>query len=753
VHILPGIYRESVSPAMDGSPTEPAVYIAESGIGTVIIRGSESSNNLTWNRLQSNTIGLPKNVDPSKIYFTDLSSWKLDGPPRFLTEIDNDGNAIAQLALAHEPDWSVETDWKYHEFWWSADGGSSTATCDPSTSANPTCDYASWSMTQLTDVTNDLAPQGIEPGNLTTLGDLTGATLFAIDTVQGHYVYRRTIIAHDVAAGQITVDRPCEHDEGSGIPGLGWGTKYYVEGKPSMLDNPGEWWYDDKTGLLYLWSPSSTSPANLDIEISRLDNGFNLSQRSNIIVDGLILEYFNDNAIFGYNESDQRSSNNTVRNVNLRFANNGLYLYQTVGDNPENITSHFTLEQSEIAYMDTNAINMFYYWKDESAPASFTFPGITDTIIRGNQLHHLGFRSDLDNANGVSFERPDKLRFEGNHVHHVAHNGVQFSWSIIQSNKDYDFSPDEIKIGEILVKDNIFEQACQLTTDCAGLKFWGDPPDGHIFRDVLITGNIFRNTIGWTSISEERRRWNGGSASDVKGMGGFGLYLDMVSGFHIYRNIAYNNAYAGFYIYGVWQDGELYFINNIAANSLYGFSFGGTDSVSPTPANTQLFNNILINNEGQGLRFTEIGNFSQSIFFDYNLYEYNGWRLYEQGGVFLPGAMVIQSTGYTYIGYQTLADIQSGTSREVHGIEGDPGFLQYDSSDHNMYDNSWPDFHISAASGNAIDRGTENLPESLTTLLEKFSVQDQRNGPAFDIGRYELIDGQAGSSVQVTSTP
>ena len=57
-------------------------------------------------------------------------------------------------------------------------------------------------------------------------------------------------------------------------------------------------------------------------------------------------------------------------------------------------------------------------------------------------------------------------------------------------------TPAEIKAGEILVKDNVFEHACELTSDCGGLKFWGDPPDGHVYRDVLITGNIFR-TGGW----------------------------------------------------------------------------------------------------------------------------------------------------------------------------------------------------------------------------------------------------------------
>ena len=175
--------------------------------------------------------------------------------PLCVMELDSEGEVIARLPLAREPDWQVDTEWKHHEFWWAADGGSSVAGCNPASDPDPNCDYPSRSTTQLTDRTNDADPPGVEPGNLTTLGDLTGATLVAMDTLQGHYVYRRTITDHDVGAGRVTVDRICEHDSGSGNPGLGWGSKYYVEGKPHLLDTPGEWWYDDGSGRLYLWPP------------------------------------------------------------------------------------------------------------------------------------------------------------------------------------------------------------------------------------------------------------------------------------------------------------------------------------------------------------------------------------------------------------------------------------------------------------------------------------------------------------------
>jgi hypothetical protein len=84
-----------------------------------------------------------------------------------------------------------------------------------------------------------------------------------------------------------------------------------------------------------------------------------------------------------------------------------------------------------------------------------------------------------------------------------------------------------------------------------------------------------------------------------------------------------------------------------------------------------------------------------------------------------------------------LADIQANTPWELHGAEGDPGFLDYDPNEHNLQDESWPEFHILSTSVNVIDRGTTKLPASLAALLGRMGVDDVRLGSAFDIGRYE----------------
>jgi len=728
VHIKPGVYRETVRPAASGSAIAPIRYVAENGPGTVIIRGSLPSTLLTWTQLTANTIGLPPGVDPAGIYYADLSAWGLAATPRFVAQLDGAGNVVARLPLARAPNWQVVTEWKYHEFWWAADGGWDVSGCTPPTDPDPAnCDRSWRSATQLTDRTNDSEPLGIEPGNLTTLGDLTGATLVAMDDIQGHYAFRRTITAHDIAAGRVTVSPPAMQNE----PRLGWGTKYYVEGKPNLLDQLGEWWYDTSSHRLYLWPPMPGNPAALNIEISWRDNGFDLSNRSYITLDGLTIELYNQTAIRQVNYETDKSYGNIIRNTVLHYANRGVWVSQSVQANSPvgNITNGFTLENSEVAYIDTHAIQLGSWWENNAAADSFTRSGVVNTVIRNNVMHHLGFRSDDDDAVGSVFEFADKLRFEGNYVHHVAHNGVQFSRSVIQSPKQYGFSPEEIKTGEILVKDNIFEKACQLTADCGALKFWGDPPDNHVFRDVLITGNVFRDTFGWTFVSEKRGHWTYGS---VHGMGGFGLYVDMASGIHAYRNIAYNDAHNGFRVVGVWRDGDFVCYNNIAANSLYGFYLGGFNYATHDSVNTQIVNNIIVNNEAYGIVQEDAHDLYTNTTFDHNLYYRNGWG----SNIWKPGDMGIYRGALANQYYPTLVDIQQNIPWEDRGMEGDPVFWSYRPDDHDRYDGSWPDFHLTSASDRAIDRGTADLPTSLQTLLVKFGVRDFR-GSALDIGRYE----------------
>jgi len=743
VHIQPGIYRESLDIAVGGIRDWPVTIRAEKGAGTVMVRGSIPSSDLSWAPLINNDIGLPSNADLNSVYVADLSDYNVTIKPRFIVMTDGSTEDAWRLPLAREPDWEVKTEWKHHEYFWAADGGDMFETCTPNPSdrncdcPDPALPYncPSRSFYWLTDRTDDTEPFDIEPGNLTTLGDLTGATLRVMDLKQGHFLFKRTIVEHLINEGSVKVDNHCSFQ---GRELLGWGSKYYVENLPSLLDQPGEWWFDETTKKLYLWSPAPENPSQLSLEVSVENTGIDLENRSYVILDGLNFEFYGSNIIQIRNKDRERSVAVELKNSRMRYAKHGLYFHQKATISEEFKIDGFLLENSLIEYMDNNAVNMFYSWDENDDIEAFIYPGITNTTIRDNEMHHLGFYSDNSFPVGLQIAFADKFNFIRNHIHHVAHCGMNF-WSAVDSpHKNRDFLPEEIKTGNILVKDNIFEKACQQNADCGALKISGNPRTAdtkHVFRDFLITGNIFRDTYGWTYSTEKRGgRWSG-EGSDIRGMGGFGLYVDYASGIHAYRNIAYNNAYINYHMYGYWRDGEMIYYNNIAANSVHGFQMSSNIHAEVESVNTQIVNNIIINNEAHGIMLFDQDDYYENILFDNNLYFNNAWRSYEDGGVQYSGALC-RRVEWPAECFQTIEEIQSGTGWENYGLEDDPLFVNYDLNDLSYFDGSWPDFRISEESSVAVDSGTE-IPDSLSRLLSINGIENPKEGDAWDLGYHE----------------
>lgn len=714
VHIQTGIYRETVTPKNSGTVDAPIIYHAETG---TYLRGSESSAELTWTSLAENDLGLPATVDFSQIVWTDLSAWELTQAPRFVMQMGAPDSEAHRLTVAREPDWHVLTDWKYHELWWTAEGGATVANCNPVTDKDRwNCDKATRSLTQLLDTQND--PEPVAPGNLTTLGNLTGATLITTDPFQGNYIFRRTLVDHDVTKGQITVDRPAQRASTTNSAGLGWGSKYYVENHPLLLDTPGEYWFDAETHRLYLWPFPTTDLKNL--EISRRDNGWNMRNRSYLQLEGLVLEFFNEKAITVDNDAQQGSHQLQFRDLEIRFADQGLNVTQelTAASPASSGTDNLLLENSKINEMDTHAVYLGSQWENESDPATFTRPPISETTLKHNEFSQLGFRSTLDHSAGLVVTFPDHFRFEDNHLHHVAYNGLEFNHSVIQSAKTFDFDPAEIKTGNILILNNTLEKACLALSVCAGIQFSGTAPHSHVFRDVLISGNTIRHHLGWAFASEQRGWW-------ATGKGGYGIFLAEISGVHLYRNVIHGNGWANVMLTGNWRDGEIMLFNNVLADSYLGMEFWNDSAVDARGAvNTQIQNNLFVNNERYGFQHTIDPALNDPQFkSDNNLYHANGWSKDAKKGI-------LNAHGTPY---PTLEEVKTKTPWEVNSLSENPLFVRYnyESERANLGESAGVDFHLAEHSP-AVRQDIFLLPLSLKALIEPVAdIEDfsQNLGP------------------------
>jgi hypothetical protein len=155
---------------------------------------------------------------------------------------------------------------------------------------------------------------------------------------------------------------------------------------------------------------------------------------------------------------------------------------------------------------------------------------------------------------------------------------------------------------------------------------------------------------------------------------------------------------------------------------------------------TRIVNNIVLNNEGYGILQSIADDLDTSMLIDHNLYFGNGWRSFNEGGIWDAGNMAIHRKAGNNWYFPTLGKIRDRTPWEDSGAEGNPHFWAYDPNDHDLHDGSWPDLHLTSASTRALDRGA-SLPALLSTLLNAFGTGDAPWGTAYDIGRYEWIGG------------
>ena len=699
VHIQPGIYRESVKPRC-GEGDASVVYLAEQGQASVKIRGSIPANHLNWQAVTESEFNFP---NPEALLWADVSAWQLSETPRFIVQTDSNSNIQQRLPIAREPDWKVKTSWKYHEFWWEAEGAQVEG-------------IDTFSATKLSDRRSS-ENTDIEAGNLTTLGDLTGATLVAMDAQNGESVYRRKIIQHEKLIGRVTIDQPATFANylNSDNPGLGWGSKFYVENHPALLDSPGEYWLDVNTQRLYLFPPE-TGIDNLEISVR--DYGWDLTSCSTIALQGLNIEFYNQAAIYIRNQNDQVSHYNYLSHLHLSHANYGLWVEAPIY--LSNSTVGLTLTYSEIAHMDTSGVYLSNRAGEPLDNNTFEQTPIVDTKIENSEFHHLGFRAERDNAAGLDFVVPNEIQVNHNYIHDTAHEGMSFFLSVIQSDKQNEFTHDEIKTGNILVSNNLVEHTCQAVGNCGAVKFSGVPPRNHVFKNTLLYGNTLRHTPAWSHIAEKRGLW-------AEGLFGFGLRLTYATGLHIYRNQMYDNSWAGLGAFHTWRDGVMLIYNNLFADNWFGMSLWNRSELDrDLTVDTQIANNIIFNNERYGIQHTESID-SQRLLADYNVYFDNGWSIDAENDGILN---VLRDRRYA-----ELDTIQQKTPWEANSLQAYPGFVAYDSQQ--------PDFHLTSSSP-AIDRGVGSFPTSLNDLLNQFEVKDNvMVGDSWDIGPYEFLSDQA----------
>jgi len=129
----------------------------------------------------------------------------------------------------------------------------------------------------------------VDPALARTGIDWTGAVA-TLNVAHQFQTWTRTVLAHRAGEASFTyakdlagitrfadLTRPWEDD------------RYYLTGKLEALDSEGEWFYDKKTSMLYLWAPGGGDPGRHELETKVRAYGFTGDNVSGVELHGLRL--------------------------------------------------------------------------------------------------------------------------------------------------------------------------------------------------------------------------------------------------------------------------------------------------------------------------------------------------------------------------------------------------------------------------------------------------------------------------------
>ena len=305
-------------------------------------------------------------------------------------------------------------------------------------------------------------------------GAWVGATIH-VASGQGWVVQTGTVLSS--TPGELTF--AFQHFTSYEIPTAG--NRFYLTGTFRALDAPGEWYRDPTTGQLYVWTPSSDSPAAHLIEAKHRLYAFELSGRSYINLQGLRL-------FASTIDTDAASNHLTIGNINAQYVSQEmLNPIPWDGHNRGASTgiilngSNNVLQDSTIAYSSGDGV----------------FVGGSDNVVWRCNIHDVDYAGGDEAGIVVSGARQ---KIVSNTIYNAGRDGIHDTFS---------------SAGRITW--NMIHDVGLQTTDLGGIYDWGTNAQG----TVIAYNWVYNIHAG--------------------GFGAGGVYLDNgSSGYQVYSNLIWN---------------------------------------------------------------------------------------------------------------------------------------------------------------------------------------------------------------------
>jgi len=171
-----------------------------------------------------------------------------------------------------------------------------------------------------------------------------------------------------------------------------WG--YFLCNKLSELDQPGEWYYDTVSGMLYFQAPGNINPSTVTVEAAVLDLGLQIGwHRNYVVVSGLSFKHQTDACI-----NLQDAGHVTVDGCSFSDAYRGI---ESVGNSNTYSNSTFTRTYGTALLALDDTVNIIGNEFNDVGmvpglgETSWGYFGIrttgTDAVVRGNRLENVGY--------------------------------------------------------------------------------------------------------------------------------------------------------------------------------------------------------------------------------------------------------------------------------------------------------------------------------------------------------------------------
>lgn len=275
---------------------------------------------------------------------------------------------------------------------------------------------------------------------------------------------------------------------------------FFVEDSPALLDQPGEFWFDEATRRCYLWLPADADHESTTIELARHRAIIDIENQDHIAISGLTLTGGNSVDPTAFPETGGWKLPIPARwMAAVRLAGDvddielsHLHVHHSAGLGVVNhildegdVVSGIVIRDSRFEYLDSCAIELY---RGSKWRVALPMARLHSFAILRNRIHHVGLRNTSHRDEGINVEGGELGEIAGNVISETGSKGINNYSGRLGGNASR--KPIVVPLTRILIHHNLARDTLLTSTDFGGIESWGT-------GSTYLYGNISRDAWGY----------------------------------------------------------------------------------------------------------------------------------------------------------------------------------------------------------------------------------------------------------------